>query len=176
MMQHSFEDIAGICHLTNSGKMLTHALLSFLFFIHGFIQIRFDLFKFFLFLFYEQEVLISLDRKVERKVSHVYFIFKNIQFLEATFISFFILFFHFYSKPVLLFSLFITELKGLFGVQLNVCDKGFIAKIVKGFYTLTIFAERLGAVRTEGRRRILEKNGERRTGGGESCQVRTFTF
>ena len=51
--------------------MLTHALLSFLFFIHGFIQIRFfDLFDFFLLLLYEQEILFILDRKVAlRKVS-----------------------------------------------------------------------------------------------------------
>ena len=135
MMQHSFEDIAGICHLTNSGKMLTHALLSFLFFIHGFIQICFDLFKFFLFLFYEQEVLISLDRKVERKVSQcILALFtsylKTSSFSKQLSFHFSFYFFTFIQMPVLLFSLFIKELKGLFGVQLNVCDKGFIAKIV----------------------------------------------
>ena len=46
----------------------------------------------------------------------------------------------------------LTELRGLFGVQYNVCDGDclfvclfvcFFANIVKGFYALTIFAERL---------------------------------
>ena len=36
--------------------MLIHALLSFLLLIHGFILIRFGLFEFLLFLFYEQEI------------------------------------------------------------------------------------------------------------------------
>ena len=39
---------------------------------------------------------------------------------------------------------FLTELKGLFGVQPNIWDGAFlVAKIVKDFYALTIFPETL---------------------------------
>ena len=39
--------------------MLAHALLSFLFFNHGLIQIPFVLFEFILFLFYVQQILFN---------------------------------------------------------------------------------------------------------------------
>ena len=38
---------------------------------------------------------------------------------------------------------FFRELRGVFLVKSNVCDGGFFDKITKGFYALTVFAEKL---------------------------------
>ena len=49
MILNSFEDNVGICQLASPENMLAHALLQFLFFNRGFIQISFVIFEFILF-------------------------------------------------------------------------------------------------------------------------------
>ena len=60
MMLHSFGDNARILSVNwSSENMLSHALLSSLFFSHGFIQIRFGLFEFFCFYFKSNNYYLS---------------------------------------------------------------------------------------------------------------------